>query len=199
MCKQPEEMTAAELGMLYPILLSKHEPAWQQRYQEEQERLAHALGGQIVRIHHIGSTSVPGLLAKPTIDILLEVRTDVDCNALVDTIKNLGYRFSPQPKNPAPHMMFMKGYTPHGFEGQAFHLHVRYPGDWDELYFRDYLCTHPEAARDYEELKLLLKRRHEHDREAYTNGKTEFIQYFTRLARELYGGRYAVRPLHARV
>ena len=163
MCKQPEEMTAAELGMLFPILLAKHDPAWQGRYQEEADRLATALGSRIVRIHHIGSTSVPGLLAKPTIDILLEVCTDADCGTLIDTVRNLGYRYSPQPENPAPHMMFMKGYTPHGFEGQAYHLHVRYPGD------------------------------------AYTSGKTEFVQYFTRLARELYGGRYAVQPLHARV
>ena len=58
MCKQPEEMTAAELGMLFPILLAKHDPAWQGRYQEEADRLATALGSRIVRIHHIGSTSV---------------------------------------------------------------------------------------------------------------------------------------------
>jgi GrpB-like predicted nucleotidyltransferase (UPF0157 family) len=80
-------------------------------------------------------------------------------------------------------MMFLKGYTPEGFRGQAYHLHVRYPGDWNELYFRDYLRDHPDAATEYAELKRGLKERFEHDRDGYTNAKTEWIEQHTRLAR----------------
>lgn len=81
-------------------------------------------------------------------------------------------------------MMFMKGYTPQGFRGQAYHLHVRYAGDWDEPIFCHYLQSHPVLAHEYGELKLKLKQVYEHDRDAYTKGKTEFIRQVIRLARE---------------
>ena len=71
--------------------------------------------------------------------------------------------------------MFTKGYTPSGFDEKVFHLHVRYFGDWDELYFRDYLIAHPDDATKYGELKLNLKERYEHDRNEYTKAKSDFI------------------------
>jgi GrpB-like predicted nucleotidyltransferase (UPF0157 family) len=79
--------------------------------------------------------------------------------------------------------MFMKGYTAHGFEGQAFHIHVRYRGDWDELYFRDYLISHPEIADEYGKLKSALQKRYEHDRDGYTKAKTDFIKRITKVSR----------------
>ena len=79
-------------------------------------------------------------------------------------------------------MMFMKGYTPNGFFGQAFHVHVRYPGDWDEIYFRDFLRTHPEAAAEYASLKHQLKKQFEFDRDGYTRAKSDFIRYYTKIA-----------------
>jgi len=85
--------------------------------------------------------------------------------------------------------MFMKGYTPYGFEDHVFHIHVRYSGDWDELYFRDYLLEHPGVAEEYGILKLKLKDKFEHDRDAYTDAKTEFISEVTRLARKEFGDR----------
>lgn len=81
-------------------------------------------------------------------------------------------------------MMFMKGYTPEGFKGQAFHLHVRYSGDWDELYFRDYLLSHPDTTQAYGELKVKLQKEHEHDRDGYTDAKTGFIREITNRAKE---------------
>lgn len=79
-------------------------------------------------------------------------------------------------------MMFVKGYTIHGFEGQAFHVHVRYKGDWDEIYFRDHLRNNKQKAREYEKLKLATK--YKYDREAYTDAKTDFIEKINKLARE---------------
>lgn len=81
-------------------------------------------------------------------------------------------------------MMFLKGYTPEGFKGQAYHVHVRYRGDGDELYFRDYLLAHPETAKEYGELKLKLKKQYEHDRDGYTDAKTDFIQRIINLAKQ---------------
>ena len=191
MSKALSEMTNEELWALFPITLTEHDPVWAERYAQERERIVAAVGQEnIVRISHIGSTAVPGLIAKPTIDILLEITGACNTERLKAALMADGYQFSPQPKNPPPHMMFMKGYTPKGFKGQAFHLHVRYSGDWDELYFRDYLISRPEMAQGYGELKAKIKEAFEHDRDGYTAAKTEFVREYTAKAREELGGRY---------
>lgn len=84
----------------------------------------------------------------------------------------------------------MKGYTPNGFADKVFHLHVRYPGDWYELYFRDWLREHPEAAGEYANLKLRLQETFKHNRDGYTEAKGEFIKKVTEQARMWYKGRY---------
>lgn len=184
-------MTNEELWALFPIILSEHRAEWTKFYEQEKDTIISALGTKnISRINHIGSTSVPGLIAKPTIDILLEIPTDADISSLTAALISAGYICNTQPNNPAPHLMFMKGYTPQGFRGQAVHLHVRFPGDWDELYFRDYLRSHPETAKSYGKLKQNLQLRYEHDRDAYTEAKTDFIQEATRLARKEMGNKY---------
>ncbi len=184
-------MTNEELWALFPIILSEYRAEWAKFYEQEKDTIISALGtNNMYRINHIGSTSVPGLIAKPTIDILLEIPTDADIPSLTAALISAGYICNTQPNNPAPHLMFMKGYTPQGFRGQAVHLHVRFPGDWDELYFRDYLRSHPETAKSYGKLKQNLQLRYEHDRDAYTEAKTDFIQEATRLARKEMGNKY---------
>ena len=184
-------MTNEELWALFPIILSEHRAEWTKFYEQEKDTIISALGTKnISRINHIGSTSVPGLIAKPTIDILLEIPTDADIPSLTAALISAGYICNTQPNNPAPHLMFMKGYTPQGFRGQAVHLHVRFPGDWNELYFRDYLRSHPETAKSYGKLKQNLQLRYEHDRDAYTEAKTDFIHEATRLARKEMGNKY---------
>lgn len=191
MSKELSDMTNEELWAIFPIILVPHDPVWATRYAQERERIERAVGREdIARVSHIGSTAVPGLIAKPTIDILLEIRESCDLARLKDALTADRWLFDTQPKNPPPHMMFMKGYAQEGFRGQAFHLHVRYAGDWDELYFRDYLIAHPEAARAYGELKAKLKKQYEHDRDAYTEAKTAFVREHTARAREEFGGRY---------
>ena len=186
-----QEMTNEELWVLFPIILSEHRAEWTKFYEQEKDSIISALGTKnISRINHIGSTSVPGLIAKPTIDILLEIPTDADIPSLTAALISAGYICNMQPNNAAPHLMFMKGYTPQGFRGQAVHLHVRFPGDWDELYFRDYLRSHPETAKSYGKLKQNLQLRYEHDRDAYTEAKTDFIHEATRLARKEMGNKY---------
>ncbi|MHB1316219.1 MAG: GrpB family protein [Christensenellales bacterium] len=184
-------MTKEELWNLFPIVLSEYNPAWREEYLAEEALLKDAVGNDhIVRISHIGSTSIPSMVAKPTVDILFEIKEGCAPERLIEAMTAAGYIYSSQPSNPAPHMMFMKGYTPYGFIGQAFHVHVRYSGDWDELYFRDYLLTHPETAKQYGHLKIKLKKKFEHDRDAYTNAKTGFIKRITKRARKEIGRRY---------
>ena len=189
MRKQIGDMTVAELGRLFPIILSDHDDAWGEAFEKEKAVIEGALGEDALTVEHIGSTAIPGIKAKPTIDLLVEVRTDADTESIVRRMRDAGYQYSEQPDNPAPHMMFMKGYTPEGFRGQAVHVHVRYPGDWDEIYFRDYLRSHTEAAREYERLKTELWKKHEHNREDYTNGKTDFVKRISHMARQEKDGR----------
>jgi GrpB-like predicted nucleotidyltransferase (UPF0157 family) len=184
MDKRLENMNTEELGGLFPIVISEPDGNWVKLFQSEKNKIHKALGKQnIIRIEHIGSTAVPNLKAKPTIDILLEVPESKDNVFMAERLREIGYHYIPRPENPAPHMMFAKGYTEDGFKGQAYHIHVRYSGDWDELYFRDYLKLHPKTAREYGELKARLSVEYKNDREEYTNRKTDFIKRITRIAR----------------
>jgi len=177
-------MSNEELWTLFPIILSEHRLIWKENYLTEKIVIEQAVGiRNIVRINHYGSTSVPNLLAKPSIDILLEVKNNTNIEKLILNMQSVGYIYSEQLNNPEPCMMFMKGYTAQGLKGQAFHAHVRYSGHWDELYFRDYLLSHPEIADKYGKLKSELQKKYEHDRDGYTDAKTDFIKQVTKLAR----------------
>ena len=192
MTKALKDMTNEELWKLFPIIISKHNPIWKENYLTEKAIIEEIIGiYNFVRISHYGSTAVPNLLAKPTIDILVEIKDNTDTEKLILDMEAAGYIYSPQPNNPAPHMMFMKGYTPEGFKGQVYHIHVRYSGDWDELYFRDYLISHPNVADEYGNFKIELKHKFEHDRHKYTYAKTDFIRRITKLAREEMQNKYA--------
>lgn len=170
-------MTFEELGKLFPIVLADYNPRWKELYETEKDKIIEAAGADnIYAIHHIGSTAVEGLKAKPTIDIMVEIKGNTDLDALKNAILGIGYEFSWQKGNPPPHMMFMKGYTLEGYKGQAYHVHIRYKGDWDELIFRDYLRTSPAARQAYANLKTNLQKQFEFDREAYTQSKGEFIK-----------------------
>ncbi|SDN20930.1 GrpB family protein [Acetanaerobacterium elongatum] len=194
MSKQLKDMTNEELWQLFPIILTEHNPVWAKDYQDESRLLIQAIGTKnITRISHIGSTSIKGIMAKPTVDILLEISNGTDEHGLISVMEHNGYIYCPQPDNPAPHMMFMKGYTPNGFAEKVYHVHVRYPDDWDELYFRDYLNDNPSEAAEYEKLKKELQQQFTHNRDGYTNAKTEFVNHVTTLARKVLGEKYKIR------
>lgn len=191
--KKLSEMTNEELWQLFPIILKEYNEEYKNWYSEEKQNIIYAVGiDNIVRINHIGSTSVDGLIAKPTIDILLEIKVDTDLEQLKASLINTGYIFSSQPDRPKPSMMFLKGYSEQGFLKKVFHLHIRYPGDCDELYFRDYLKEFDDEARQYESLKLDLAKKYKHDRDAYTYAKTEFIKKYTQAAKARYKDRYKI-------
>jgi len=176
MAKELDKMTPDELGKLFPIILKEYDPEWPVFYKKEEARIKDAFPTEVlIRITHIGSTAIPGLISKSSIDILLEVSKETKNQSIIDCFISLGYHFIPRPENPAPHMMFVLGYTPEGFRGQAVHVHVRYPGDWHEIRFRDYLRAHPESCKEYAKLKQELAVQYRNDRDGYTDAKEEFI------------------------
>ena len=188
MTKALEDMTLEELWQLFPIFLREHQDEWKDWYAEERLRLLSFLpANQLVRISHIGSTSLETIWAKPIVDILLEIPKETDTAVMRDLLLQNGYLLMSESQG---RMSFNKGYTPSGFAERVFHLHLRYEGDHDELYFRDYLQEHPVVAKDYEKLKLSLWKQYEHNRDAYTEAKTDFIKNYTEEAKKLYGGRY---------
>lgn len=188
MKKDLAEMSLQELWELFPIFLKEPQPDWRSWYRAEVQRLQTLLPmDPVIRISHIGSTAIYGIQAKPIIDILIEITNDYRMERLSPILKEAGYLPMHVDNMRAS---FNKGYTPNGFAEKVFHLHLRYKGDHDELYFRDYLNDHPEIAKAYETLKLRLWRQYEHDRDAYTAGKTDFVKTFTKLAKESYADRY---------
>ena len=183
-----EKMSLEELWQLFPIFLREHQDEWKEWYDEERLRLLIFLpANQLVRISHIGSTSLETIWAKPIVDILLEIPKETDMAIIRDLLLQNGYLLMSESQG---RMSFNKGYTPSGFAERVFHLHLRYEGDHDELYFRDYLQEHPAVAKDYEKLKLSLWKQYEHNRDAYTEAKTDFIKNYTEEAKKLYGRRY---------
>jgi len=177
-------MTLEELWELFPIILRPYNPDWPLWYAEEAENLRRRIGDKIVRSRHIGSTSVPGLTAKPTVDILLEITPETDLAWLRRMLKDGGWTVMAESAADGWRYDLHKGYTPEGFAERVFHLHVRYRGDYDEPYFCAYLRRHPEVAAEYVALKTALARQYEHNRDAYTAAKTAFIREHTALARE---------------
>ncbi len=189
MGKALDQMTIEELWQLFPILLTEHKAEWTKWYQEEKLLLERGIGrANIHRIEHIGSTAISDIWAKPIVDILLETPSNVDVHRLQALAQRQGYICMSQCENRAS---LNKGYTPDGFAQRVFYLHLRVRGDNDELYFRDYLNAHADAAREYQQLKLSLWKMYEHDRDAYTRSKTEFIKRYTEMAKNLYTDRYA--------
>lgn len=182
------EMTLEELWQLFPIILTPYNPQWPEWYREQENVLRQTLPmEQVVRIAHIGSTAIGTIWAKPTVDILVEVKKDSDLVQISDLLAGCGYTLMSQGEN---RRSFNKGYTENGFAEKVFHLHLRMEGDHDELYFRDYLMKHPQTAREYEQLKRSLWKQFEHDRDGYTAAKTGFVRSVTEQAKQLYNGRY---------
>lgn len=192
LAKSLSEMSNEELWKLFPIVLKEHNPSYVYWYIEEKENILKLLEGiEIARINHIGSGAVPGLISKPTVDILLEIRNSGDFTELKKRLADSGWLLMSSEYKPDLRLVFNKGYTLEGFAGKVFHLHVRRYADWDELYFRDYLLLHKDAVDEYGALKQKLLKRYEHDRDGYTEAKTEFIRKYTQLARAEFGNKYS--------
>ena len=188
MRKDLSEMTLEELWELFPIFLVPHDDRWKDYYNEIEKKLTGLLADQsVVRISHIGSTAVRGIWAKNIVDVLVEIPQSVDMKDTARILSRNGFTVMSAGAN---RISLNQGYSENGFADKVYHIHLRYAGDNDELYFRDYLNAHPDAAKEYETLKLRLWKQYEHNRDAYTDAKTDFITKCTAQARKEYGDRY---------
>ena len=177
MSKKLSEMTLQELWELFPIILTEHQDCWAEYYAEQAAELAKILPDDAV-INHVGSTAVKGIWAKPIIDVLVEVEGNLTDVAAV--LQQNGWIKMSESET---RTSFNKGYTEQGFAEKVYHLHLRHVGDNDEIYFRNYLNSHSDVAKMYESLKMELWKKFEHDRDAYTNAKSEFVKKYTALAK----------------
>lgn len=153
---------------------------WSLKYEEEAIKMQQIFGDELVTIHHFGSTSVPGLKAKPIIDMLPVVKQIKKVDTFNENMIELGYE---------PLGEFgIKGrrYFRKGGEHRTHHVHMfQFDNEMEinrHLAVRDYLRSHPEEAKQYGDLKAKLAEQHPEDWEAYMNGKDAFVQDLERKA-----------------
>jgi GrpB-like predicted nucleotidyltransferase (UPF0157 family) len=161
-----------------PVVIVPYDPRWAERYLSEEAAIRSALGPELARIEHIGSTSVPGLASKPVLDLLLNVRSPHRQETHLPMLRELGYDHEPQ--FDLPWTFLRRG------EPERTHIHLFEPGSEHEprhLALRDYLRGHPEDARSYGLLKLELARDLREDRTAYQDAKAPFIWVLEQRAR----------------
>jgi len=150
-----------------------HDPRWDALFRRAALELRQALGGEISGVHHVGSTAVPGLCAKPIIDILVSIPNFDRGLALVPALSRLGYEHRPTNDIPDRHYFRRRRGT-----ARTHHLSLAEPSSHHHqvtLMFRDALRRDPRLAAQYAELKLELARRFPRDRGAYIDGKTSFV------------------------
>ena len=145
-------------------------------FEEASAQLKAALGSAILAVHHVGSTAVPGLCAKPILDVLVSVPDFEDAKRLIEPLHALDYEFRPDEEIPDRHYFR----RPPGGEIRTHHLSLAEPGSRYHrvtLAFRDALRRDPELAAAYARLKLTLAQRFPRNRPAYIEGKTEFVMH----------------------
>jgi GrpB-like predicted nucleotidyltransferase (UPF0157 family) len=157
-----------------PVYIADYDPRWPATFEQLRGPIAAALGALALRIEHVGSTAVPGLAAKPIIDLDIVIGSRADLPAVIAKLRPLGYRpqgdlgvtgreaFSNPPGAPAHHLYVCAA----GNQELARHLA-----------FRDFLRGHPDTAHAYAGLKRSLASRFRNDRDAYTEAKTTFIEH----------------------
>lgn len=165
--------------MVDEILIMDYDPEWLRLYEKERALICSALGDTVADIQHVGSTAVPGLVAKPVIDILIGVRDLSLDEKNIEALSEIGYEYRGEAGIPG-RLFFRKGMP------RTHHVHVAVLGGefWTEhLLFRDYLRAHPEEALRYADLKRDLAARLRTDRASYTESKAPFISSILAKAR----------------
>ena len=169
-------------GIPRPVVILPYNEEWPAAFAHEAARIQSAAGQYLCAIHHIGSTSVPGLAAKPIIDILIGLKSLKDTPHFVPLLEKLGYRYFPEHETEMPERRYFSRVLD---DTHGFHLHMVEPESafyHRHLAFRDYLRAHADARDEYAALKLALAKQFGSDREGYTDAKTGFIQRIERLA-----------------
>jgi GrpB-like predicted nucleotidyltransferase (UPF0157 family) len=156
------------------VRIVEHDPSWATQAQDELRRIGEALGPVALHLEHVGSTAVPGLAAKPILDLQLSVAAIEPRERYVTPLERLGYLFVPDPESPDFHLFAKPPERP-----RTHHLHVCEVGSGHELRHvavRDYLHAHPDEAARYAAFKRELVERFPEDRLAYIEGKEEYVR-----------------------
>lgn len=182
MAKNLSDMSLEELWELFPITLCEHRDCWFEWFEEERGHLMSLLDKVApIIISHIGSTAVPGIYAKPIIDILIEFPDKVTMQRARTVLVENHYSCMSDKEN---RISLNKGYTESGYAEKVFHIHLRLKNDNVEIQFRDYLRSNPNVALEYERLKISLLPEFRNNRDAYTAAKTDFVTRISNLAKQ---------------
>ncbi len=169
------------------ISIVPYNPSWPDIFETEVLFLRKILPASlIIRIVHFGSTAIPGMSAKPIVDMLVEVSSLKETKKqIVPLLVSEGYDYFWRADSGPAYAWFIKRNSDNI---RTHHLHMVEVDSrlWDRLYFRDYLKTFPEEGKQYETLKRALAAKHPHDRAAYTKGKTSFVVPLTEKARQYF-------------
>ena len=169
-----------------PIAVVPYCPQWPLLYEEEKCRISAALGNRIEQIEHFGSTAIPGLAAKPVIDIMIGVQRLDQAEECISLLEVLSYAYVPELEAELPDRRFLWKETA---STQRYHIHltqVHGPLWENPIAFRDYLHEHPEEAEHYGQLKADLAAQCDSDIGSYIHGKTAFVQQILDKAKDTY-------------
>jgi GrpB-like predicted nucleotidyltransferase (UPF0157 family) len=170
------------------VAIVPYDPRWVEMFELERLHLLSCLPADLVkRIEHFGSTAVPGLSAKPIVDILVEVTSlDETKQRIAPILEAQGYDYFWRPSWGDDTPPFYAWFIKRDKNGnRTHHIHMVEPQfeHWDRLLFRDYLIEHPDVAREYGDFKMGLSSTHKNDRIAYTQAKRDFIRRVTETAK----------------
>lgn len=167
-----------------PVYVVPYDPSWPFLFAEERAQILGAVGRWVDGIEHVGSTAVPGLAAKPVVDLLAGLKPMTDAKRCVGTLVDLGYSYWAEGAKPC-HRLFVR-FVDEKMTSRTHNLHLVEIGGsyWrDRLLFRDHLRENTETARAYARLKRDLAHQYRDDREAYTAAKSGFVSEIVRRAR----------------
>jgi GrpB-like predicted nucleotidyltransferase (UPF0157 family) len=173
------------------VAIVAYDPRWPEMFEQERAHLRACLPADLLgRIEHFGSTAIPGLSAKPIIDMLVEVRSPEETkDRITPILEAQGYDYFWRPSFGDDTPPFYAWFIKRDKQGERTHHIHMIEADfehWDRLLFRDYLIEHPAVAKEYGDLKMRLSDLHENDRIAYTEAKGKFINKVTRIAKQYY-------------
>ena len=167
------------------VVVTDYNPLWPRMFEAEAAKIREVFAAELVAIHHVGSTAVPGLKAKPIIDIMPLVKDIAAVDRLNERMIALGYEVMGECG------ITGRRYFRKGGDDRTHHVHVFQvdnPEAKRHLAFRDFLLEHPDVAQAYGQLKQALARRFPYDIESYMAGKDPFIKRFEQVALEWYQG-----------
>lgn len=176
------ELTREDWNRLFPIHLVEHSPAWKHIFQQEKELILSKISDiQPLFVEHVGSTSIPGIQAKPYIDILIVVKEEwMFSQVLIDRMSEIGFTYFLVPKHEEieSYMSFGKGYNLDGVAEQIFHIHLCTEDNFmvNQVRFRDKLRANTKLAQAYETLKAAAAITFQNDPGGYRNSKSNFIR-----------------------